>query len=161
MQPNNKLTNRYCGPFKISKIVSRNAVKLELPSHMKIHPVVNVSRVRPYVDGSDQYPQRNNEYGPDEPIINADGALFYEVDRLLDRRIRYTPGGATIVEYHVAWTGYDAHENVWLSEQILLEDVPDLIADYERLHPRVGPQQQNPRSKRTARRLHVIMLHKD
>ena len=161
LQPNNKLTNRYCGPFKISKIVSRNAVKLELPSHMKIHPVVNVSRVRPYVDGSDQYPQRNNEYGPDEPIINADGALFYEVDRLLDRRIRYTPGGATIVEYHVAWTGYDAHENVWLSEQILLEDVPDLIADYERLHPRVGPQQQNPRSKRTARRLHVIMLHKD
>ena len=36
---------RFVGPYKIEKIVSSNAVKLELPSTVKIHPVVNVSRI--------------------------------------------------------------------------------------------------------------------
>jgi len=40
-----KLTERYMGPYKIKEIISLNAVKLELPSTVKIHPVVNVSRI--------------------------------------------------------------------------------------------------------------------
>jgi len=40
-----KLTERFVGPYKIKKIVSSNIVKLELPSTVKIHPVVNVSRI--------------------------------------------------------------------------------------------------------------------
>jgi len=34
-----KLTERFVGPYKIKEIVSSNAVKLELPSIVKIHPV--------------------------------------------------------------------------------------------------------------------------
>jgi len=45
-----KLTERYVGPYKIKKIVSSNAVKLELSNTVKIHPVVNVSRIRRYID---------------------------------------------------------------------------------------------------------------
>jgi len=44
-----KLTERFVGPYKIKEIVSSNAVKLELPNAVKIHPVVNVSRIRRYV----------------------------------------------------------------------------------------------------------------
>ena len=33
------------GPYKIEEVVLSNAVKLRLPSSMRIHPVVNVSRV--------------------------------------------------------------------------------------------------------------------
>jgi len=40
-----KLTKRFVDPYKIKKIVSLNAVELELPSTVKIHPVVNVSRI--------------------------------------------------------------------------------------------------------------------
>ena len=40
-----KLTERFIGPYKIKKIVLSNAVELELPSTVKIHPVVNVSRI--------------------------------------------------------------------------------------------------------------------
>jgi len=40
-----KLTERFVGPYKIKDIVSSNAVKLELPSTVRIHPVVNVSRI--------------------------------------------------------------------------------------------------------------------
>ena len=40
-----KLTERYVGPYVIEEVVSTNAVKLWLPSLMKIHPVINMSRI--------------------------------------------------------------------------------------------------------------------
>ena len=40
-----KLTERFIGPYKIKKIISSNTVELELPSIVKIHLVVNVSRI--------------------------------------------------------------------------------------------------------------------
>ena len=40
-----KLTEHFVGPYKIKGIVSSNAIELELPKTIKIHPVVNVSRV--------------------------------------------------------------------------------------------------------------------
>ena len=43
-----KLMERFVGPYKVKSIVSTNAIELELPSTVKIHPVVNVSRVRRY-----------------------------------------------------------------------------------------------------------------
>jgi len=41
-----KLTERFVGPYKIKEIISSNAVKLELPSTIRIHLVVNVSRIQ-------------------------------------------------------------------------------------------------------------------
>jgi len=40
-----KLTERFVSLYKIKEIVLSNAVKLELPSTVKIYPVVNVSRI--------------------------------------------------------------------------------------------------------------------
>jgi len=45
-----KLTERFVGPYRIKKIVSSNTVELELPSTVKIHPVVNISRIRKYIE---------------------------------------------------------------------------------------------------------------
>jgi len=42
-RPVRKLVERYVGPYKIEEVVSMNAVKLQLPSSMRIHLVVNVS----------------------------------------------------------------------------------------------------------------------
>ena len=44
-----KLTERFVGPYKIKKIILSNAVELELPSTVKIHLVVNISRIHKYV----------------------------------------------------------------------------------------------------------------
>jgi len=44
-----KLTERFVGLYKIKKIVSTNAVELELPSTIKIYSVVNISRICKYV----------------------------------------------------------------------------------------------------------------
>jgi len=45
-----KLTERFVGPYRIKKIISLNAVELELPSTVKIHLVVNNSRIQRYVE---------------------------------------------------------------------------------------------------------------
>jgi len=40
-----KFTEHFVGPYKIKAIVSSNAIELDLPSTVRIHPVVNVSQV--------------------------------------------------------------------------------------------------------------------
>jgi len=44
-----KLTERFVGPYKVKKIVSTNAMELELPSTVKIYLVVNISRIYRYI----------------------------------------------------------------------------------------------------------------
>ena len=49
-QPMKKLDHRWIGPFKILKVVSPAALKLQLtPREKGIHPVVSVSNIRPYI----------------------------------------------------------------------------------------------------------------
>jgi len=38
-----KLIEQFVGPYKVKGIVSTNTIELELPSSIKIHPVVNIS----------------------------------------------------------------------------------------------------------------------
>jgi len=40
-----KLSECFVGPYKVKGIVLSNAIEVELPKSIKIHPVVNVSRV--------------------------------------------------------------------------------------------------------------------
>jgi len=40
-----KLIKRFVGPYQVKGIISTNAIELDLLSLVKIHPVVNVSRV--------------------------------------------------------------------------------------------------------------------
>jgi len=40
-----KLTEKFIGSYKIGKIILSNTIELELPSTVKIYPVVNVSRI--------------------------------------------------------------------------------------------------------------------
>ena len=47
-RPVRKLTERYVGPYEIKEVVLLNAVKLQLPTSMRIHLVVNVSQIVQY-----------------------------------------------------------------------------------------------------------------
>jgi len=40
-----KLTEHFVDPYKVKGIVFSNAIELELPKSIRIHPVVNVSRI--------------------------------------------------------------------------------------------------------------------
>ena len=45
-----KLIERFIGPYKVKKIILVNVVELELPSTIRIHPVINVSRIHRYIE---------------------------------------------------------------------------------------------------------------
>jgi len=45
-----KLMKRFVSSYKVKKIVLSNMVELELPSIVKIHPVVNISRICKYIE---------------------------------------------------------------------------------------------------------------
>jgi len=45
-----KLTKQFIRPYKVKRVIFVNAIELELSSTVKIHPVVNVSRVHKYKD---------------------------------------------------------------------------------------------------------------
>jgi len=74
-----KLTERFVGPYRVKKIISSNAVELELPSIIKIHPVVNVSRIHRYV-GQVQGQKKEQPL----PVI-IEGEEEWEVERILNK----------------------------------------------------------------------------
>jgi len=76
-----KLTEYFVEPYKIKGIVSSNAIELELPKTIKIHPVVNVSRVRLYKPQVER--QRKT---PPKPVI-IEGEEEFEVENFLNKQV--------------------------------------------------------------------------
>jgi len=74
-----KLTERFIGPYKIKKIVSTNTVELKLPSTVKIHLVINVSRIRRYVGQV----ERQKKEQPALVIIKEEEK--WKVERILNK----------------------------------------------------------------------------
>jgi len=74
------LVERYVGPYEIEEVVSSNAVKLQLLSSMRIHPVVNVSQVVQYKEQVKG--QRKEERKP----IKVEGVKEWEMEKILNKR---------------------------------------------------------------------------
>ena len=75
-----KLTERFVGPYKVKKIISINAVELELPSTMKIHPVVNISKIYRYIGQVEG--QKKEQPAP----VIIEGEEEWEVERILNKQ---------------------------------------------------------------------------
>jgi len=75
-----KLMERFIGPYKVKSIVSTNTIELELPSTVKIHPVVNISRVRRYTG---QVEGQKKE--KPQPVI-IKGEEEWEVEKIKNKR---------------------------------------------------------------------------
>jgi hypothetical protein len=111
-----KLYPKYLGPFKVLKKVNDVAYKLDLPSHMTIHPVFHVNLIKPYIPGKTPMP-------PQPPLPELiDGHLEWEVYRILgDRSIPYQSGSKGMgkakqsqkTEFLVHWAGYPVEEATW------------------------------------------------
>ena len=74
-----KLMERFIGPYKIKKIVSSNIVELELPNTIKIHLVVNVSRIQRYIEQVEG--QRKEQPAP----VIIKGEEEWKVEKILNK----------------------------------------------------------------------------
>ena len=76
-----KLMEHFVGPYKVKGIVSSNAIELKLPKSIKIHLVVNASRVRlykPQIEGQKRTP-------PKLVIIKEEKE--FKVEKILNQRM--------------------------------------------------------------------------
>ena len=120
-----KLGPLYCGPFEVIEKY-RTAYKLNLPPHMKMHPVFHVSQLKLYRRPTDAA----RTYEKPGPVIVDEGAEEFEVDEIINHRKRKR-GRKTNIEYLIVWKGYPVHESTWESSENVA-NAPEKIADYYR-----------------------------
>ena len=119
-----KLSKRWLGPYKIIGMADLNAVKLQLPRSLQIHPVVNVSRVKPYY----KCMEGQTSCWPGLVHATEDRDNKWEVDYIMDSHLKRRK-----LEYLVHWKGYDNLDCMWESKSNL-GNTKDVIHDFHESH---------------------------
>jgi hypothetical protein len=119
-----KFACQYLGPFKIKRVVNANAYELDLPPSMRIHPVLNISRLKEYRDGRSLFPSRPSPNLRPPPEIK-DGEEHYTVESILAKR-----GVGTRTQYLIKWLGYDHFEATW-EKASSLTNAREIVQEFE------------------------------
>ena len=117
-----KLTEHFVGPYKVKGIVSSNVIELELPKSIKIHSVVNISRVqlyKPQVEGQKKIPPK---------LVIIEEEEEFEVEKILNKR---TVRGKE--KFLVRWKGYTAEEDTWENRENL-KNAKELVEEFEKIY---------------------------
>ena len=119
-----KLAPRYIGPYTILKIINPSALRLQLPSSLKVHSVFHVSQVKPVADSNLSLPAP----APPPPRTLESGDMVWEVNRILAVRRR-----GRGCHYLVDWVGYGLEDRTWVPHSYLAD--PSLLRDFYRANP--------------------------
>ncbi|KAJ6437046.1 FHA domain-containing protein [Purpureocillium lavendulum] len=118
-RPTKKLTEKYVGPYQIERVIGGHklAYRLRLPSTVRIHNVLPMSSLEPYL---------SRDKRPVEPEDNPFMAeTTYDVEQILDHR-----GPRSRRRYLVKWKGHGEEENSWVSRRDFADTA--FLADYDR-----------------------------
>ena len=118
-----KLGPLYCGPFTVLEKYTA-AYRLQLPPHMRIHPVFHVSQLKLYKKPTNE----ERTYQKPDPVLTDAGVEEYEVEEIINHRKRRR-GKTTTKEYLILWKGYPAHDMTWEPEDNVA-NAPEKIAEY-------------------------------
>ena len=119
-----KLAAQNYGPYEITQQLGPATFKLKLPRQMRIHPVFHASKLIPY--HVDDIAGRNP---PKPQAIEVDGIPEFEVEEILDSRVRYRR-----VQYLIKWVGYSDAENTWEPARNVAH-AQKLLKKFHQLHP--------------------------
>ncbi|CAI7860874.1 unnamed protein product [Closterium sp. NIES-53] len=103
-----KLRPRYCGPFRISHMITPIIAHLLLPADRYVSPSFHVSLLRPYIPSTSQLSQNrlaSMTRPPTEPVITP--------EKILSHRVR-DPRGARKVEFLIRWRDRTPTEDSWV-----------------------------------------------
>ena len=118
-RPVRKLMERYIGPYAIEEVVSMNAVKLRLPSLMRIHPVVNVSQIVWYKE------QVRGQKKEEEKPVEVKRVEKWEVEKVLNKKKM-----RGVEKYLVQWRGFTAEGDTWERRENL-KNMKELIEEFK------------------------------
>ena len=119
-----KLYKRWLGLYTIISLAGPNAITLKLPRSLQIHPIVNISWIKPYhgsMGGQNPHqasPVHGTEYRDKE----------WEVDHIMDSYLKNKK-----LEYLIHCKGYDDSDHMW-EPKSNLRNVKDAICDFHNSH---------------------------
>lgn len=114
---NQKLSFKFCGPYKVIQRVGEVAYKLQLPPASQIHPVVHVSQLKRHVPA-------NSQVSVDTSVILSDLCTTVVPEQILQQAL--VPHGAAMApRILVRWSGPVHSLTTW-------EDADDLCRRYPR-----------------------------
>ena len=96
---------------------------------MKIHPVVNISRVKPYKERLDGQPT----FRPGPVQATEDREIEFKVESIIDSRWK-----GRCLEYLVHWKGYSDEDRTW-EPKGNLTNASEAIKDFHRSIPSAPP----------------------
>ncbi|RVW39687.1 Transposon Tf2-8 polyprotein [Vitis vinifera] len=112
-RPNEKLSPRYFGPYKVVQQIGPVAYRLELPSSTTIHLVFHVSQLKRALGSADLCQ-------PLSPILVEDLEWLVEPDQVLD--IHQSPNNNQLgIEVLIQWKGLPQFEASWESVDTIKE----------------------------------------
>jgi len=115
-----KLIEKLIRPYKIKKFILENVVELELLASMKIHLMVNVSRITIYQE------QVEGKKKILSLPVEIDGEKEYKVEKILNRRdIRGKP------KYFVRWKRNIVEKDTWKGLENL-GNMMELVKKFEK-----------------------------
>jgi Chromo (CHRromatin Organisation MOdifier) domain len=124
-RPSKKLEDKRYGPYKVTEIIGPNSYKLKLPATMKVHPVFNAVKLRPYnehtISGRQLPP-------PPSPVIISNQPEW-EVEYIKDSRLNRGK-----LQFLVKWKGYPQEECTWEPEANL-QNSKKCIKEFYNKHP--------------------------
>jgi hypothetical protein len=123
-RPSKKLDYKRTGSYTVSKVITKNAYKLDLPYTIRKHNVYKVSLL-------DQYTPPTTGQPPSEPQPTVvDDSDKWEVDRIFDSKQRNRK-----LHYLVQWAGYSYVRTSWEPAENI-GNAQELVDDVHREHPR-------------------------
>lgn len=115
-------------------MIGTHACELQLPATMRIHPVFNVSLLRPASE--DSVPGQRQ---PPLPPVEVDGIEQFEVEEVVDSCWERRGKGKPRLYYTVKWTGYPDPTS---EPAEYLEGAAELVRNFHRRYPtKPGPRQ--------------------
>ena len=96
------------------------AARLELPDTMTIHPVVHVSRLKPFIRGEGGPPERYQQLTAPPPVADIEGQPAFDVECFLKER-RF--GRSKKQQLLVRWAGYGPAHDKWCDAWWLKKDL--------------------------------------
>ena len=126
-----KLVDQYASPYTIKEVVSTNTVKLQLPTSIRIHPVVNVSQIVQYKE------QVGGQKKEEEKLIEIEGVKEWKIEKILNKKkIR------GVEKYLVRWKGFTVEHDTWKKKEDL-ENTEEVLEEFkERINAEVKRQEK-------------------
>ncbi|OIT19222.1 hypothetical protein A4A49_62090, partial [Nicotiana attenuata] len=127
---NQNLIRRYEGPFEITAKVGKISFRLDMPHHLKIHPVFHASQLKPYHEDMDDAERGQSSRAQ---IFITPSAIDKKIEAIIDHQLVRGKGwGNSSAQFLVHWKGQSPEEASWEKYEDLWQ-FKDQVHDYLKL----------------------------